>query len=167
MSPKEFVQLSRKSIPNLPDARFLSLLETDENFRAAVCDELNKSVSASDGELARHILKLYIASHQGDEGMSDDLRPSAFLLFKIANVEDSFLIWQAKEANFDTFCGLDIQLTVGAGVDETIAYLKGLSNESASAAATYIEECRETGDFKNLDKYVEEWDKCFGNERAG
>ena len=166
MNAKEFVKLARQSIPNLPDANTLALLN-DESFRAEVCDEINKSVSASDRELSRHILKLDTASHQGDWGMSDDMRLSAFLLFKIANVEDSLLIWQAKESNFDTFCGLDIQLTVGAGIDETITYLKSLSDESALAAATYIEECRNAGDFKNLDKYAEEWDKYFGNQRAG
>ena len=163
MDVKEFIELSRRSSPHLPAAETLGLLDADEDFRAAVCDELNKSVSTSDRELARYILKLYIASHQGDWGMSDDIRLSAFLLFKIGNVEDSLLIWQAKECNFDTFCGLDIQLTVGAGVEKTIAYLKNLNDSSAAAAAAYITECRDSGDFKSLDNYTEDWNTYFSN----
>jgi hypothetical protein len=164
LTPTEFIQLARERNPTLPDANILSLIETDEHFRCAVCEELNKTVAESDRALARHILKLYIESHRGDKwGMSDEIRLSAFLLYKIGNVEDVPLLWKAKEANFDTFCGLDIQLLVGAGVEETLAYLKGLSDKDSLAAAIYITECRDAGDFKYIHGYAEEWDRYFSN----
>jgi hypothetical protein len=124
--------------------------------------ELNKSVGAADRPLARHIIKLDITSRRDEtSGMSDELRLSALLLYKIGNVEDAPLLWEAKTVNFDTFCGLDIQLLVGAGVDETLAYLNGLGDEESLKASEYIEDCRGTGDFDHLDGYAEEWDKYF------
>ena|SRR5437016_10635322 len=163
MKPAEFVNLARQSAPELPDASVLNLLH-DEAFRYSVCKELNNSVAPSDRALARYILRLYIQSHGGgDWGMSDDIRLSAFVLYKIANVEDVPLLWEAKRANFDTFCGLDIQLLVGAGVDNTLAYLRDVGDEDSLAAAKYIEDCRKTGDFKYIYKYAEEWNRYFSN----
>jgi hypothetical protein len=163
MSPTEFVSLTRASAPELPDTTHLDQLE-DEAFRYAVCEELNKCVLPSDRSLARYIMRLYVTSHGGGSwGMSDDIRLCAFVLYKIANVEDVPLLWEAKTANFDTFCGLDIQMLVGAGVDQTLDYLKTLGNEHAVAAADYIKRCRVTGDFNYLDRYAEEWDRYFSN----
>jgi len=163
MTPAEFVNLARHSAPDLPDASVLTLLQ-DEAFRYSVCKELNHSVGSSDRALARYILRLDIQSHGGgDWGMSDYIRLSAFLLYKIANVEDVPLLWEAKRANFDTFCGLDIQLLVGAGVDNTLGYLRDVDDEDSLAAAKYIEDCRKTGDFNHIHKYAEEWNRYFSN----
>ena len=125
-------------------------------------EPLPKSVGVADRALALHILKLYIKSHRDEEaGMSDEIRLSAFMLYKIGNVEHAPLLWDAKQANFDTFCGLDVQLLVGAGVEETLDYLKSIGSDEAQGAASYIEGCRGTGDFKHLDRYAEEWERYF------
>lgn len=172
MDAKELVDLARQDYPNLPDAETLKLLEADEEFRYAVCEELNKSVTASDREFVLYLTDLYIKAHHGllseswENGL-DPFRLCGLMLFKIGNVEDSVLLWQVKELDFDTFCGLDIQMLVGAGVDETIAYLKNLGDESAWKAAEYIQKCRESGDFDNIGNYVTECNRYFGYETAG
>jgi hypothetical protein len=58
-------------------------------------------------------------------------------------------------------------MLVGAGVDETTAYLKNLGDESALKAVDYIQKCREAGDFDNIDNYVAECNRYFGYETAG
>jgi hypothetical protein len=97
--------------------------------------------------------------------MSDELRLSALSLYKIGDVEDAPLLWEAKRVDFDTHCGLDVQFLVGAGVGQTLAYLKDVGGEQALAAAKYIEDCRGTGDFNNLESHMEFWDRYFGREK--
>jgi hypothetical protein len=162
MLASEFVELARRCSPDLPPPDILSLIDSDEEFRYEVCLKLNKSVSAVDRPLARHLLKLDIESHRDeDAGMSDELRLSALLLYKIGNVEDAPLLWEAKSVNFDTYCGLDVQFLVGAGVEKTLSYLRGIGGEQALEAAQYIEGCRDAGDFNNLESHAEVWDRYF------
>ena len=163
MTPAEFVSLSRQMAPDLPDATLLCLLD-DARFRYSVCEVLLKTPTVVDRMLSRYILRLYIQSHgNGNWGMSDDIRLCAFVMYKIGNVQDVPLLWEAKCANFDTFCGLDIQMLVGGGVDETIAYLNTVGDDEARKAVEYIEGCREAGDFNSLHKYAEEWNRYFSN----
>ena len=163
MSPSEFIDNVRQTSPELPPNDLLDLIN-DPEFRYSVCRELNKSVGTTDRALGRHLLQLDIDSLRGESsGMTDELRLSALLLYKIGNVEDAPLLWEAKTVNFDTVCGLDIQLLVGAGVDETIAYLRDLGDEQSLGAVSYIEGCRATGDFNHLDTYAGQWDKYFSN----
>ena len=171
MNAKEFVDIARQGYPNLPNPETLKLLEADEEFRLAVCEELNKTVTEPDREFVRYLTNLYIKAHYGmvteswQNGL-DPFRLCGLMLFKLGNVEDSFLLWQIKELDFDTFCGLDIQLLVGAGVDKTIGYLKNLAEESALRAVDYIQKCRITGDFDNLGRYVADCNRYFGYEPA-
>jgi hypothetical protein len=51
-------------------------------------------------------------------------------------VHDVALLWQAKQINMDTGAGLDIQFLVGAGVEETIEYLRAKSDTDSTAART-------------------------------
>lgn len=163
MNAKEFVDLARQSYPNLPDAKTLSLLEADTEFRFAVCSELNKSISASDRELVRYITNLNIKLFDNSWDSLDPLRLCGLLLFKIGNVEDSVLLWQVKTLDFDTYAGLDTQMLVGAGIDETIAYLKSLNSESALKAVDNIEMNR--ANF--IDDHVAGCSRYFGFEGAG
>lgn len=170
MKAKEFVDLARQSYPGLPDAETMKWLEADEQFRFAVCEELNKTITAADRQLARYLTNLYIKAHTGlvseswDNGL-DPFRLCGLMLFKMGNVEDSVLLWQVKTLDFDTFCGLDVQMLVGGGVAETIAFLTNLANESSLKAAGYIQKCREAGDFDHIDEYVAECNRYFGYEK--
>jgi hypothetical protein len=86
----------------------------------------------------------------------DTLMLSSYILGLHQNIEDCLKIWEAKTIDFDTFCGHDIELVLFAGLEETITYLKKNKSEEAESALEYIEECRETSDFKNLTDYFSE-----------
>jgi len=75
------------------------------------------------------------------------LRLLTLQLFSIGNVEDSLLIWDAKQSNFDTSIIVDIQTVCGAGLVETKEYLALLNDPSAKEALEYLIECEQSGDF--------------------
>jgi len=52
-------------------------------------------------------------------------------------------------------------LLVATGVENTLAWLKGNGSTEALAAISWIEDCRETGDFKNLEMYREFANRYF------
>lgn len=78
---------------------------------------------------------------------------ACYLLGLNKKIEDSLLIWKAKNIDFDTYCGIDVQLKVFAGIDKTINYLYSLNTEESLKAASYLEECNETGDFDDIENY--------------
>lgn len=91
---------------------------------------------------------------QEDKEMSgDSIMLGCYLLGLHNNIEDSLRIWDAKTTDFDTFSYLDIQLVPFAGLDETFNYLKKVNTDNAKRALKYLLECKESGDFDNLDSY--------------
>jgi len=80
----------------------------------------------------------------------EDLTLSCYILALHNNIEDTLKIWEAKYVDFDTYCGLDGQLIVFAGVKETIAFLKLQTTEEANKALQYI---IDYGDFDDLEEY--------------
>src|SRR5258708_7595175 len=54
--------------------------------------------------------------HQGNEPL---LRLFCIQLFAHGDIEDTLLIWRAKQSNFDAACGIDVQLLCGAGLEAT------------------------------------------------
>lgn len=108
------------------------------------------------------MLEQYIALHlDPEEGMTDELRLSAFVLSKLGHVEDVPLLWRAKVANFDTYCGLDIQFLVSAGVRETLDYLIASGGEQDLEAAEYMNGCQLAGDFDDLHGNRAFWERYF------
>lgn len=84
-----------------------------------------------------------------DENREDNeiLKLSCAQLFAIGQVEDSLLIWRAKQSDFDAACYLDIQLLCGAGLEQTKAFLSNQDTPEAKEALKYLLECEEAGDF--------------------
>lgn len=166
MNAKEFVASARQNYPNLPNTETLALLEQSPEFIFAVCGELYKNVTAADRDLVLYITNLYVNFYKEPNGFdyefNDPFRMCGLLLYKIANVEDSLLLWQIKEIDMDTGCGLETQMLTGAGVDETIAYLRGLKTEFALRGARHIELNRE--DFFD---FVEAFEDYFGIQATG
>lgn len=68
-------------------------------------------------------------------------------LFSAGQPADTLLIWSAKEANFDLFWGIDVQLLCGAGLDATKEFLASYPSPDARAALDRIVECQRCGDF--------------------
>ncbi|HEY8916631.1 MAG TPA: hypothetical protein VIM87_09340 [Chitinophaga sp.] len=83
----------------------------------------------------------------------DDLMLASFIIGMHGQVEDCLKVWKAKRVDFDTYCGVDIQLIPFAGVDKTITFLRTQTDNEAKKALEYILACSEAGDFDDLDEY--------------
>lgn len=83
-------------------------------------------------------------SEAGDQSL---IKLFCIQLFSLGFVEDSLLIWTAKQTGFDLSISIDVQLLCGAGLDTTKRFLRTQGTEEAVKAMEYIEECERTGDF--------------------
>ncbi len=108
-----------------------------------------------DREFVLALLDTFIAVRQDPSGEmpAENLMFACYILGLHNQIEDSLKIWEAKIADFDTYCGLDIQLVPFAGVKETIDFLKKQTTEEGKKAFDYVSECYKCGDFDNLDEY--------------
>lgn len=106
---------------------------------------------------ARALVNNLVAQRRGDSdhGLHETLLLACYLLGLARQVEDCLVIWEAKTTDFDTFCGLDVQLVVFAGADDTIAYLETQGSDEAREALEYIVKCNEAGDFLDLPSYFD------------
>jgi hypothetical protein len=57
------------------------------------------------------------------------------------------LIWQAKEASWDSHHSIDVQLLCGPGLDATKAFLVDDSGDEARKALDYLIDRETAGDF--------------------
>ena len=83
----------------------------------------------------------------------DSLMLACFLLGKHGQIEDCMKIWETKRIDFDTYCYVDIQLVVFAGVQKTIEYMESHTSNEARQALEYVIACSEAGDFDDLEQY--------------
>jgi len=169
MEVSEFLRNCREHYPSLPEDDLLSVLrckmepapdgepdDVNAEFREALCRELNRTLQKEDRYFIHYLLEQEILYHRAlPGGVYFNIQRCAYLLFRLGYVDDSLLIWRAKTVNFDTHCGVDVQLLVGAGVEDTIAWLKNEGSLDAQNAVSWIEGCLGTGDFKNLAGYRE------------
>ncbi|MEN1985580.1 hypothetical protein [Paenibacillus hubeiensis] len=82
------------------------------------------------------------------------LRTLCVMLFCIGQVEDTHIIWQAKQKNQDAASYIDVQLLCGAGYQATVDYLERRGDPQAKQELKYLKEC-EPFDFIDFSK--EEW----------
>ena len=85
--------------------------------------------------------------HDSDGELFESLYWCAFLLYRLGDVNDVALLWQAKSVSFDTWCGFDVQFLVGAGVEETIHHLRTKPDPDSRAAMEYLLACKDAGGF--------------------
>jgi hypothetical protein len=125
-------------------------IQDDDNLRLSLVDHFRHH---QDREFAVALLKQFIAIRLGERtGVMpfENLMFACYLLTLHNQIEDCLLIWEAKYADFDTYCGLDTQLVVFAGVTETMDFLTTQKTEAANIAFKYIVEYRE---FEDLEEY--------------
>ncbi len=108
-----------------------------------------------DREFSLALLDRFISIRQNPNGemTTEGLMFACYILGLHNQIKDSLKIWEAKNADFDTYCGLDIQLVPFAGVKETIDFLRKQTTEEGKKAFDYISECSKCGDFDSLDEY--------------
>ncbi|WP_035613618.1 hypothetical protein [Haloferula sp. BvORR071] len=97
----------------------------------------------------RRLLAAATELEASGEGAGEEvLRTLCVQLFSIGRVEDSLLIWAAKQSSFDAGCGLDVQFLCGAGLGATKQHLREHSSTpGASQALSYLSACEQAGDF--------------------
>lgn len=130
-------------------------IRTDRTLRA---DLVNHFRRTRDKPFALALLDTFIEMRKDpmSEISIDDLMLASFLLGRHGQVEDSLKVWEAKRVDFDTYCGVDIQLVPFAGVDRTISFLQTQTEEEAKEALKYVLACLKAGDFDDLEQYYEE-----------
>jgi hypothetical protein len=175
MDVSEFLTKCRDCYPSLPSEELVSTVrcrmsgDKDINaaFRNDVLEALNRTLRDEDRRLILYLLDQEVRYHKSlPGGVYESIKLCAYLLFRLGYVEDSLSIWHAKTTNFDTHCGVDVQLLVAAGVEETLAWLKLNDAPEALSAVGWIEACRKTGDFNNPDGYREFAKRYFADERG-
>lgn len=97
----------------------------------------------------RSLLKEEINNEDSED--NEYLKILCIMLFSIGEVEDSLIIWEAKQKNFDTSCYIDVQLLCGAGFDHTINYLMTIASKEANQEMNYLKKRKDT-DFANFSK---------------
>jgi hypothetical protein len=114
-------------------------------------------------EIRRLLTKEIKREKRGGSG-EEMLRTLCLQLFSLGIVEDSLLIWDAKQSSFDAGCGLDVQFLCGAGFEATKAHLAASSAPSASAALERLTECQQSGDFDNWTPQasIEQYRRYYG-----
>jgi len=130
---------------NLPH-ELIHLIQNDRMLRADLVSYFRQNKGR---EFATFLLDKFIFIRKAPKGEMpfEDLMLACYILGLHNQVEDCLKIWEAKIADFDTYCGLDIQLVSFAGLDETKKYLKEQQSPKAKEAYDYILECSEHGDF--------------------
>lgn len=114
----------------------------DREFALALLNKfINIRASSSDAELSEGAMSM------------EDLMLACYILGLHNQVADVLKIWEAKYVDFDTYCGVDIQLTVFAGVAETISFLRQQATAEALKALEYITKCADCGDFDSITEY--------------
>jgi hypothetical protein len=67
------------------------------------------------------------------QGMTEETELAGFLLVEHGELEDVWRHWQIKRANFDTWCGYDLQYLVAAGVRATVDFVRASDHEDREA----------------------------------
>lgn len=126
-------------------------LQTNDITRSSLANYFKTN---KDRAFALSLLNKFVEMRKENKPISsDDIMYACYILGLHENIEDSIKIWSAKTTDFDTFCAVDIQLAMFAGVEETIDYLEKEKSPEAKDAHKYILECREAGDLDCLEEY--------------
>lgn len=133
----------------------ISAIQTDQTLRAELVNHFRVN---RDRTFALALLDTFIELRKEpkNEVSIDDLMLASFIIGMHGKVEDSLKIWEAKTVDFDTYCGVDIQLVPFAGVNETVSFLQAQNDDEAKEALKYVLACSKAGDFEDLEEYYNE-----------
>ncbi|MFI5530191.1 hypothetical protein ACIA8O_16760 [Kitasatospora sp. NPDC051853] len=94
--------------------------------RARVLWALQYDRGPGDVELVRWLAGQEAQCRRGvpSQGLGDETTLAGLLLAEYRVVEDVWLHWEIKRANFDTWCGYDVQALCAAGVEATLAHVR-------------------------------------------
>lgn len=100
--------------------------DTQEKQRYAAMLAIQYDFKETDEALVRFLVEQETVARRNDsfQGIGDALWLGAYLLARFKRPEDIPLFYQAKVANFDTYCGFDREFMYIALYDETTAYVQ-------------------------------------------
>ena len=126
MTGAQLLTRARAMSPAELDAIFGSGATTtaDTVERPAAVAALITEHEASDLELIRHLTRCEMAAITLSDGCGDVLLACCWLLFLHGRVEDSALIWAAKQLSFDTACNIDSVFLVPGGIPATAGFAR-------------------------------------------
>ena len=130
----------------------VNIIQNDKTLRKDLITYFRKN---QDRKFALALLDEFISIRKSPEGIMpfEDLMLACYILGLHHHIEDCLKIWEAKITDFDTYCGLDIQLIGFAGIKETIDFLKRQSTKFDLDPFEYVTGCYNGGDFDNLAEY--------------
>lgn len=153
MSAESF--LANYSVPEDLNSELLN----DPHFRESIYKSMHPKPVARFFSLARKMLDHEVTYRQ-DENHDGEYFENIYwvglFLYQIGDLNDVVPMWRAKQTNMDTGGGFDIQFLVGCGVMETIDFLRIQRDPECDSIASYIEKCRDAGDFDNLNEWLED-----------
>jgi len=154
MNERDFIARHSGSAVEL-SAEASRLLDVS-SFRQGVLREIHRSPSRDASGLLRAILDREADCRLSgkSEEYFENLYWCAFLLWRVGDLRDVIPLWRAKNIDFDTACGFDIQFLTGAGLNQTIEYLESCADPEAGPALEYIMNCRAAGDFDDLQAWA-------------
>ncbi len=102
---------------------------------------VNYFIKNKDREFALAILDKFIEIRKQPDGEMpfEDLMLACYIVGLHGCVADCLKIWEAKEADFDTWCGLDSELMLFAGIQQTHDFLSRQKSDEAMKALERLE----------------------------
>lgn len=100
----------------------------------------------------RNLLKEEIENKSSED--NEYLKTLCIQLFALGYVDDTLLIWRAKEKDFDTHGYIDVQLLCGAGLEKTLGHLKKMDTLVAKKELSYLRKCKEDFEDFNVEKVL-------------
>jgi hypothetical protein len=104
-------------------------------------------------DFALLLLDKFIEIRKKSSLSAESLMLACYIVGMHQQTEDCLKIWEAKYTDFDTYCGLDIQLMAFNGVEQPLDFLKMQNTETSLKAYEYMSMCRDAHDFDNLERY--------------
>ncbi|APO44655.1 hypothetical protein BS614_12040 [Paenibacillus xylanexedens] len=128
-------------------------------------EELLQLYGLEPDEVNREAIRQLLHQEMENRNLEDNevLKLLCIMLFCIGNVEDTELIWQAKQKNQDTGSYIDVQLLCGAGYERTLFYLENMDGGQAHEELLYLKQC-EPYDFVDFSKvhWVSDYKRYYG-----
>src|SRR3954469_9152288 len=100
-------------------------------------------------EIRSHLIS-ELRKEESESGDQSLIKLFFIQLFSIGYVEDSILIWTAKQTGFDLSISIDVQLLCGAGLSATKDFFRARYSEDARQALEYLSKCESAGDFERF-----------------
>ncbi|MEU8327603.1 hypothetical protein [Micromonospora sp. NPDC048839] len=114
--------------------------DTNAGRRASVLWALQYGRRATDLPLVRWLARQEAQCRREApfQGLTDETELAGFLLAQHHQVEDVWLHWELKRANFDTWCGYDGEHLFAAGVPATVAYVRDSGHAERDDVLAYL-----------------------------